>query len=104
MKTVRWHRLDLKAKSYGGANDGAKNFMGGNYTVYEAVQEVICQRCQREIPQGNYFTIRGKMKKLPICRECHPFTEYDPWQNVTHAVLTDEEIRRGLELAGQEED
>lgn len=77
---VKWHRMDLKAESFGGANDGAKTYMGGDYAVHEAVQGVFCNACQKEIKQGDQFTMRGKRKHLPICRSCHPFTAYDPWE------------------------
>jgi hypothetical protein len=101
---VNWHRLDLKAESFGGANDGAKNFMGGDYAVHAAVQEISCDTCHKPIIAGDHFTIRGKPKPLPVCRECCPFLELDPSTRIEHVVLSGEEIKRGLDLAGQEED
>ena len=44
---VKWHILNLKAESFGGPSDGAKTYLGGDYTVCEAAQELQCNTCKK---------------------------------------------------------
>lgn len=73
----KWHKTKMRAR----LASGALNAMGVTYTVYELVQEMECTSCEKTIEAGSHVTRRGAGKYLPICQECCPFEEFDPWKD-----------------------
>lgn len=81
--TPMFRRLPIKARG----TDGYPR------ACLEAMKTLTCARCEQSIASGEHFTqqeaptpikvtttgVHYNRQRVPTCRTCSPFEEFDPW-------------------------